>query len=176
MTEEQILLRVVREGDRAAFEVLVDEHRAGAVAYAERILQDRFAAEEAVQDAFAEFYFRRNEFRGESAFKTYFYAIIRHKCIDQMRRRRAESEVLEDTAVIPSPEEDYVKQESCEEAFRLMRTLPAQQLDALWRYAVQGMSYREIAAATGRSETQVRVDVFRARRRLRQMRRDQYES
>lgn len=172
MTEEQMLLRVVRDNDRAAFETLVDTYRAGALLYAERILHDSYAAEEAVQDAFAEFYFRRADFHGESTFKTYLYAIVRHKCIDQLRRRKPEDEVYEDIAALSSPEEDYVQQESCEEAFRLMKALPARQLDALWRFAVQGLSYREIAAATGRKETQVRVDVFRARSRLRQMRRD----
>lgn len=66
--------------------------------------------------------------------------------------------------------------ESCEEAFALMRTLPEQQLHMLWQHAVQGLSYREIATQTGHSEVQIRVNVHRARKAMRRMRREQYGS
>ena len=177
MTEEQqLLLRVVLESDRKSFETLVELHQAGAVAFAENILHDHFSAEDAVQDALAEFYFRRSQFRGQSSFKTYLYAIIRHKCADRLRKRHPTAAPLETEPTVPSPEDDWEMRESCEEAFALMRTLPEQQLHMLWQHAVQGLSYREIATQTGHSEVQIRVNVHRARKAMRRMRREQYGS
>lgn len=173
MQEAELLRRVIEEDDHAAFETLVEAYQAGATALAEKLLRDRFAAEEAAQDAFAEFYFSRARFRGGCTFKTYLFAILRHKCLDRLRRRGEDpAQLAEDAPAIPSPEESYERQESCEEAFALMRALPGRQLDTLWRYAVQGQSYREIAAQTGRSEVQIRVEVYRARKTLRRMRRE----
>lgn len=173
MTEEELLRRVTEAGDPAAFESLVEMHRAGAVAFAEGMLHDPFAAEEAAQDAFAEFYFRRKCFRGECTFKTYLYAILRHKCLDRLRKCGREVVIRgEETAEAPSPEDVYLRRESCAEAVALVQALPGRQLDTLWRYAVQGQSCREIAEQTGRSEVQVRVEVYRARKALRRMRRE----
>lgn len=69
----------------------------------------------------------------------------------------------------PSPEDVLVKNENQRIVMKLLEKLPEHQRSALLLREQEEMNYREIALILNFSESKIKVDIFRARRRLREL-------
>src|SRR5581483_3766200 len=88
--EDERLMTRMQAGDTGALEALYDRHHRVAMALAYRVLGDRAAAEDAVQDAFLAAWRRAASYdpaRGEP--RRWLLAIVHHRCIDRRRRARS---------------------------------------------------------------------------------------
>ena len=107
-------------------------------------------------------------FRGESRLATYVHSYARFKCIDRLRAlgRRDMVEIEDDAFVAedPSPLEELAQRESIALAQQVVDALP-EGCRQLWEMIADGMSYRQMSAATGIAEGAVRVRVHRCRQR-----------
>jgi RNA polymerase sigma-70 factor (ECF subfamily) len=100
---DRVVLARVAAGDLAALEELYDRYRTMAYSLALRITADPAAAEDVVQDAFLGVW--RNVARyveGRGSVRTWFLAIVHHRAIDAIRRRRPAT-ALPDPEAGPSP-------------------------------------------------------------------------
>lgn len=89
MTDMELLLQVQGQS-RSALEELYDRYSAKALGLAFKILRDRDLAEEIVVDAFWRVWQRAEQFQmGRGSFASWFYGIVRHLAIDELRRRDA---------------------------------------------------------------------------------------
>lgn len=89
MTDTELLRQVQRQS-RSALEELYDRYSAKALGLAFKILRDRDLAEEIVVDAFWRVWQRAEQFQmGRGSFASWFYGIVRHLAIDELRRRDA---------------------------------------------------------------------------------------
>jgi DNA-directed RNA polymerase specialized sigma24 family protein len=84
--DDAATLRAARNGDREAFMQLVRVHQAGVRAFASGLLGDRTLAEDVAQEAFLRAWRGLPRFRGEAAFATWLYTIVRRVAADQVRR------------------------------------------------------------------------------------------
>lgn len=174
MDEDRQLMARLQQGDDTALESLILRHRAAAEQYASSLLHDSSLAEDMAQEAFARVYLYRAAFRPEFAFRTWLMAMVRHLCIDQLRRRKRAAVPLERLPDIPT--------DSAEAAFlaRLRRMQLMDELAALQEpdrtlllgYALEERSYQALAKETGLSVAQVRVRLHRLRKRLKAKERD----
>ena len=165
-------------GDRAAFEALVLRHQNRIVNYAMAVVRDAADAEDVAQETFLRAYRSLTRFRGDSSFKTWLYAIATNAArtgLDRRgRRRRREGGSLDDDAAplsaddVPAGGADaetaLVRRESID---RALAALPPDLRVAVVLRDVEGLDYKEIAAATGAPIGTVESRIFRARRRLR---------
>ena len=105
-------------------------------------------------------------FRGQSRLATYVHSYARFKCIDRLRAlgRRDMVEIEDDAFVadVPSPLEELTQQEGVELARQVVAALP-DGCRELWEMIADGLSYREMSAATGIREGAIRVRVHRCR-------------
>lgn len=105
-------------------------------------------------------------FRGHSRLATYVHSYARYKCIDRLRALgRRDMVELDDeafTAAGPSPLDELTQREGVELAQRVVAALPGD-CRRLWEMVADGMSYREMSAATGLAEGTLRVRVHRCR-------------
>lgn len=86
-------------GDRRAFEELMRAHEDRVFAVCLRILTNREAALDAVQDTFITVFRKAQQFSGESAFSTWLYRIAVNTCYDQLRRtKRHQAQPLPETS------------------------------------------------------------------------------
>ena len=177
--DEKALIDAARRGDVGSFNQLVLSYQSMAYNLAYRILGDGDAAADATQDAFLSAFKAVSKFRGGS-FKAWILRIVTNACYDQLRfkqRRPATSLdallVLESAPVQPLtgrrelPEEYAVRQELNSAIQVGIGTLPPEQRIALVLSDVRGLSYREIAEATGASLGTVKSRLSRARSKLR---------
>jgi RNA polymerase sigma-70 factor (ECF subfamily) len=106
-------------------------------------------------------------FRRESRLETYVHSYARFKCIDRLRAlgRRDVVDLVEEELVLDAPSalDEITREEGAALARRVMAALPAQ-CQELWSMIADGMSYREMSAATGISEGAIRVRVHRCRK------------
>lgn len=86
-TDEMLMVRYKR-GDRDAFAELVRRYQKPLYNFSVRYLGSRDAAREVTQDAFLRVVKRSADFKHESRFSTWIFAIARNLCIDELRRRR----------------------------------------------------------------------------------------
>lgn len=96
MTDLELLM-AVQQKSRRALEVLYERYSARALGLSFKILRDRDLAEEIVIDAFWRVWQRAEQFQmGRGSFASWFYGIVRHLAIDELRRRDARPVPSED--------------------------------------------------------------------------------
>jgi len=149
------LLRDMARGDHRALSALYDRHAAQAFGLARRMLGDRDAAEEAVQDAFVSLWRRAGTYRSERcSARTWLFAIVRNRCIDELRRRRARGHVVAAEPDASQPIVDTAWDAAWTNARRdvvreALAALPDEQRAAIEFGFFEGYSHSEIATLTG---------------------------
>ncbi len=158
------------QGDQHAFEELVYRFREPLTAFLYRILLNRETAQDVAQDVFVEV-LEKKGFRPKGAFRSWLFAIARHKAIDYIRKNRRtmlfdDVEHLDHTV---GPEEQILAVERRERAGAALRQLKDDRRMALLLTAAEGLSYEEAAEVLHKTPDQIRNLCYRGRQQLRQM-------
>ncbi len=155
VSDEQ-LLGDVASGDAAALATLYGRYQAMSYSLAMRITADGALAEDAVQEAFLGVW--RNAARFSSvraAARTWILAIVHHRAIDAVRRRRPTSELPDSDAtpprslVMPDVWPEIAGRLDRDAIRRGLARLPAPQREAIELAYYGGLTQQEIAVRTG---------------------------
>jgi RNA polymerase sigma-70 factor (ECF subfamily) len=169
-----------RDGDHAAFRVLVERYQGRAFGLALRVLRDEEQARDVVQDAFLKAYGALDRFEGRSSFYTWLHRIVMNLCLDRKRRERSSRRVewteevereLEADPEAPGAPEPALALERAELRGQLaaaIASLPEDARRTLELREVDGLSYQEIAEALGVPKGTVMSRLHYARRRVRE--------
>jgi RNA polymerase sigma-70 factor (ECF subfamily) len=130
------------------------------------ILEDRADALDAVQDLYVKLWKMRDSLDLVRNPGAYDALLMRNLCIDRIRRLAPAGELSDDLPGREPPDEELIRKESLGQLLRSMETLPESQRKLLGLHVLQGKSYEEIAAETGLSPLNVRVQVSLARKKL----------
>jgi RNA polymerase sigma-70 factor, ECF subfamily len=85
--EDVLAMRAMQAGDPAGLEALYDHHHRAAMALAYRIVGDRVAAEDVVQEAFLSAWRRASSYDpSKGAPRRWLLSIVHHRAIDRIRR------------------------------------------------------------------------------------------
>ena len=168
MPKNRELAKRLVAGDVDALEQLIGRWRGPAEHFADSILHDPYAAEDAVQEAFARIWAARTVFDARYAFSTYLYAIVRRICIDRMRHEKHAPVPLAELPEIPaaSAEEEYLLRSAKLERIHKVAELDETDRRLLLGSALEGRTIRELAGELGLSEVYARVRLHRIRKRL----------
>jgi len=188
---EQALVRMSQQGDRSAFNKLVERHQAGAYSLAVRMLGDPDIAADVTQDAFFSAYRAISTFRG-SSFRAWLYRIVSNTCVDHFRTRARHPAVSLDAALdttgtgegmssaganLPQamidstwdPEKLALQAETARQIQSALLELPPDQRLALVLCDIQGLPYDEIARVMQTSLGTVKSRIARGRAHLRRI-------
>ena len=130
------------------------------------ILEDRADALDAVQDLYLKLWKMRDSLDLVRNPGAYGALLMRNLCIDRIRRLTPAGELPDDLPGQDPPDEELMRKESLGTLFRSMETLPDSQRKLLRLHVLQGKTYDEIAAETGLSPLNIRVQVSLARKKL----------
>jgi RNA polymerase sigma-70 factor (ECF subfamily) len=175
------LVEALRRQDAGATEALIAAYGDRAYRLAMSIVNDRFDAEEILQDAFWAVVRKIDGFRGESAFGSWLYRIVANRAYEKLRGRRARSQEFSLDAIAGfvdehgAPAEDWsghVEDPVVQWDLRLLLTaaitaLPQEYRTIVTLRDVDGLSTREISEITGLSIPSVKSRAHRARLVLR---------
>jgi RNA polymerase sigma-70 factor, ECF subfamily len=147
------LVRRSAEGDRAAFRMLYDKLAPQLFALASRMLRDRAAAEDVVQETFLTVWKRLDRFDPAlGSASGWLVVIARNKCLDRLRSRvRTVNEEEGGLAELPdlsqSPESAAISSSEAARLRRCMEQLSAQQKEAVLHAYFNGYTQEETATA-----------------------------
>lgn len=123
------------------------------------------AAEDAVQDVFADLWERRSEVEADGA-KGWLVRALYRRMVDMHRHEAVERQ----TSMMPDTELRPHEQFELKDALSLaLARLPEQQRMLVLLRDIEGYGYAEMAATSGLSEQQVGVYLFRARKTLKKL-------
>lgn len=167
--------KVPTDEDVSRFEALVRDHEKIVYTLALRTLGNKQDAMDATQEAFLRAWRGLPSFRGECKFSTWLYRLTANVCTDMLRKRSRTPEVSlteEEDAVSDIPDRRFCPQTELEKKqFRLavrrgLEKLPDEFRSVLLFRELGGLSYDEIARATGLEPGTVKTRIYRARKKL----------
>lgn len=165
---DEELARQSQAGSLTAFEKLVRRYEHRLYAFVLNFCRNDIDAREVVQDTFVRAYQAIERYHAHHSFGSWLFTIARRKCIDHHRRaERFAGEPSPELADFDSPAELLAREEDRNELWKLARRrLPTRQFEALWLRYAEEMSIAEVAQVLRRTETHVKVLLFRARQTL----------
>jgi RNA polymerase sigma-70 factor (ECF subfamily) len=181
---DRALVGQALEGDLEAFNRIVELYQDYLFALVVRMLADREAAADVVQEAFFSCYRNLSRFRGDS-FRSWITRIALNAATDVLRLRKRRPadpfpEWEDDSWQPPAPESDNPERMAVRNARgRALSVALAQVTDdqrrAIVLYDVEGFDYQEIADMTGVSLGTVKSRIHRGRLALRDLLGDKME-
>lgn len=138
---------------------------------AQRITFDRAEAEDIVQDTLIRVWNKRDEWQQMDSIEAYCLTIARNLAIDRSQKMESQNlELTPETQEMPDakmPDQLMEQNEQLSIIHRLINELPEKQRSILQLRDIEGKNYKEIAVILGLTEEQVKVNLFRARQRIR---------
>ncbi len=173
---DQVLVRRVQRGDKAAFDVLVRKYQHKIVKLVTRYVHDGAEALDVSQEAFIKAYRAIHGFRGDSAFYTWLYRIAintaKNHLVAEGRRPLEHGMDLQDPEQydvqarlkdVDTPERLLLTDEIQRTVEAAIAALPEDLRTAIVLRELEGMSYEQIAETMGCPVGTVRSRIFRAR-------------
>ena len=172
-TNEQIIINKIIAGDTNAFSVLVEQYKDLVFTLALRMLKNREEAEEVSQDSFIKVYKSLRKFKGDSKFSTWIYKVTYNSCLDRIKKNKKHfndvviDEFTEhkvktiDNAL--SRLEDQEKEKAIQDCIDL---LPLDDSFLITLYYFEDQSLDEISKILGLTPNNVKVKLFRGRKKL----------
>lgn len=197
MTEDELLLSALRDGNEAAFALALDLYFTGMLRLAMTHVDSRATAEEVIQDTWLAAIRGIDRFEGRSSVKTWLFRILRNLARTR-GARDARMRPLTDLEAIPAgesgpapderivgggaapahghvamwvsstdPEQQMLSRELAEHIERAIAELPPRQREVITLRDVEGWSAEDVCNELGLSQTNQRVILHRARDRVR---------
>ncbi|MDR2064384.1 MAG: sigma-70 family RNA polymerase sigma factor [Prevotellaceae bacterium] len=136
---------------------------------AKSILTDEHKAQDAVQDLNLKLWEKRNELDKIENIAGFVLRSMRNLCLDRLRQKHAENELSNDLEYKESdPYLQLEKKDMAARATVLINRLPELQRTIIRMRDVEGFELNEIAEITSLTENAVRVNLSRARQKIRE--------
>lgn len=140
-----------------------------------RIVMNREEAEDVVQETMLKVWSRREQWSKIESIEAFCMTICRHQALDRVKRMEFQQRTDMDTApdvqdisYLSNPEEQAVQRDRIRMVRTLISQLPEKQRSCMQLRDIEGKSYRDIATIIGITEEQVKVNIFRARQKIKE--------
>ncbi|MEM7077275.1 MAG: sigma-70 family RNA polymerase sigma factor [Pseudomonadota bacterium] len=171
------LMRLIAQGERPAFELLLERHIDPLYNYALRLCGSHAQAEDLVQETWLTVWEKAHTYRSRKAgVATWLHRIVHHRFIDLTRRRSRRNEVsttqldVADQATMSTPATVEPVSDAGDEAAALyaaLDSLPVEQRAAVMLRHAQGFANPQIARIMNTSTRAVESLLARGKRALR---------
>ena len=172
--QDAIWLARGAEGDERAWQQLFDKWKRPLLAFFYRSLGSMAEAEDLTLEVFVRLHRAAGRYEPRAAFATFLFHIARNLLLNELRRRRrkpAQPLPPEAFDYLAAPEGDDARRVTeLEEVFqRALAQLPEAQRSLLLLVHQQDLDHRTAASTLGVTENALRVQLHRARQRLKEL-------
>lgn len=171
------------KGDDHAFAEIVRRYTPRVFRFVSRFFRRRSVVEEVAQDVFLRIFTQLKTYEGRGSFEGWLTRITVNTCINQLRSAKRETELT--VSALSEEESDWLEQKMSDAATvrhqsdeekliaadlvgRVLETMSADDRLVLTMIDGEGHSIRDIVEMTGWTESKVKIQAFRARRRMRE--------
>lgn len=177
--EENEHIAALKNGNRIAFDLLVQRYAEKVLNLANRFLHNETDAEDVTQEVFTTVFLSISGFKGDSLLSTWIYRITLHKCQEHLRKKQRKKRFgfliptdqlsekgIELVSETKNPEEIMSQDERVAFIYAQIGRLPENQRIVFTLHKLEGMSYTEITEVTDFSLSSVESLMFRAKKQL----------
>lgn len=172
LKNENIFIEKVRKGDSESYRVLVDNYKDMVYSIALKLVKNHEDAEELSMDAFVKAYEKIDSFRGDSAFSTWLYRIVYNLSLSRLRKKNLNTfgideklfQVRDDNQ--KTPFEQLLKNEKEMIVHDAISKLDVEGGKIISLFYFEDRKMKEIAEIMKLSESNVKVKLFRSRKKL----------
>ena len=169
-SHDTLLINNILSGDTAGYALLVDSYKDLAFTIAFRMLGNREDAEEVVQDAFVKAFNGLAGFRQQARFSTWLYRIVYNTAISRKRLKGIPQRSLEELPAFERTEDEPGDDEDQHIMLeKALEKLPDDEKVLVTLYYLDESSIEDIHAITGLSKANVKIKLFRARKKLQEL-------
>ena len=170
--QESTLVRLLQEGNQAAFTQLYHQYHRSLYTYARRTLKAGSLAEEAVQDIFLQIWQQRGRLDASQCFRGYLFTIARNYLLKRLIRASRESAVRKEIVCSAiaghnATEADLIAAEYEQIAREAIARLPPQRQQVFTLCRLEDLSYEEAALSLGIGRGTVSDHMVKANRSIR---------
>ena len=180
---EPELTALLKQGDRKAFEYLVNNYQVRIYNACLGVLRDAGDAEDITQEVFLEVYRSVGGFKEEAKLSTWMYRIAMTKSLDHLRSKKRKKRFAfvtrlfyegtntprYDAADFVHPGVQLENKEAATHLFKALGELPENQKVAFTLHTIEGLSYQELAEVMKTSVSSVESLMFRAKQNLKEI-------
>jgi RNA polymerase sigma-70 factor (ECF subfamily) len=169
--DESDLLRRLSAGEQPAFDAIFRAHYAHLVAFAQGLLRDRSAAEDAAQEVLLELWRRRLDVTITESLRAYLLRATRNRALNQLRhanvQKRAEPHLVGEDSVTATGASELVATELKAAIVEAIAELPPACRAVFELSRGRGLRYAEIASTLDISVKTVESQMGKALKHLR---------
>ncbi len=181
-SNDQIIINQIIEGDTNAFSVLVERYKDLVFTLALRMVKNREEAEEVSQDTFIKVFKSLSKFKGDSKFSTWIYRVAYNTCLDRLKKIKREYNVVaideyteHQIKTLDNALDQMEAQEHKDKIQKCLQLLPSDDSFLLTLYYFEEQSLEEISKVVGLTANNVKVKLFRSRKKLTTILKEQLE-
>ena len=170
--DEKLQIQKVLKGDTSAFGYFVDTYQDMAMTIAYRVCGNVQDSEDIVQDSFVKAFHNLHAFKSESKFSTWFYRIVYNTAITECRSASQNVRYVDyenmDVSDMYSDFDTMSQIEDNERRTMLNKALdmiPSDESLILSLFYLEENSIKDIVQITGLTESNIKVKLYRARKR-----------
>lgn len=160
----------VKNGEINYYTHIVDKYKDTVFSIALKVLRNREDAEEISQETFVKAYKSIHSFRGDAKFSTWLFRITYNTCISEVRKRKYVTSSLDEERYLAETDEIDLDGPLGEKRAVYVKTalekLEQEDYTLVVLYYFEDQSIEEISKVTKLSESNVKVKLHRARKKL----------
>jgi RNA polymerase sigma-70 factor (ECF subfamily) len=170
--KEKILIQKLREGDRKAFEEIVNHYKNMVFSISLKIVNNSFDAEEIAMDVFLKAFDKISSFNGDSGFSTWIYRIAYNMSISHVRKKKLELEDIDSHGYriqdesSKNPLELILQSEDSSKINKAFSRLDEIEQQLLTLSYLEKKKNKEVAQILNMSESNVKVKIHRIKIKL----------
>lgn len=167
---DEELIGLTLENHPRVFSYLVDRYKGMVFTLSARIVRNPLDAEEVAQDTFVKAFRALDTFRFDCKFSTWLYRICFNTAMSKARLGVQPAYSIDDRMPIPHDAPNAMDALAAEDRSRYLNRalalLEGEESAILSLYYIEGNSIKDIEAITGLTESNVKVKLYRARKKL----------
>lgn len=172
-SNERELLLKLQQGDETAFEAIYREYSAGLFGFILRLVKDRDAAEDLLQELFIKAWDNRAGIDPDKSYRSFLFTIAKHIVYNYFRRASLEVQVAAYLASQASElyhhvEEELYVREYNDALQHAIDNLPPKRREVYIRCKIAGKSYQQVADELGCSVAAVNAHVVKATKTIKE--------
>ena len=169
----RILIEQCKAGDSRAQKQLYLQYAKAMFNICRRMTNNNAEAEDVLQEAFTDAFYRLDSFRYESTFGAWIKRIVVNHCINHLKKRKAELVPMDDLSMFENRFEEHAEDDNTTlSVARIMKAF--EQLPDGYRvifslYLLEGYDHLEISEILGISESTSKSQFSRAKQKVREL-------
>lgn len=163
MEEWEIIEKIISEGNRDAFALIVEKYKVRIFNFIYRMVSNYEDAEDLSQEVFIRVYYSLGSFKKNFKFSHWIFKIALNICYDFLKKKKK----------IKKAEKKYFEERKIESENEILDFLAEKIKELPEKYRVviilkymQGFSYEEISEILGISRNLVKIRIYRAKEKL----------